>query len=112
MVLGGRDLGKSALVDTMLGVGVRDIGTACISTVSSSETKKSMNLQADISVGSSSSNQSLPGVGTLPDHFIGVPSHESALRRLCQSKPKNTHFLFLHSPEKANWFSGFPSGIL
>ena len=23
-----------------------------------------------------------------------------------------THFLFLHSPEKANWFSGFPSGIL
>lgn len=25
---------------------------------------------------------------------------------------KNTHFLFLHSPEKANWFSGFPSGIL
>jgi len=23
-----------------------------------------------------------------------------------------THFLFLHSPVKANWFSGFPSGIL
>ncbi len=22
------------------------------------------------------------------------------------------YFLFLHSPEKANWFSGFPSGIL
>ena len=23
-----------------------------------------------------------------------------------------TYFLFLHSPVKANWFSGFPSGIL
>lgn len=24
----------------------------------------------------------------------------------------SAYFLFLHSPEKANWFSGFPSGIL
>ena len=29
------------------------------------------------------------------------------------SRPsKETHFLFLHSPVKANWFSGLPSGIL
>lgn len=25
---------------------------------------------------------------------------------------QQTYFLFLHSPVKANWFSGFPSGIL
>lgn len=28
------------------------------------------------------------------------------------SQKNATHFRFLHSPVKANWFSGFPSGIL
>lgn len=35
-------------------------------------------------------------------------SHASAHSRTTSM----AYFLFLHSPEKANWFSGFPSGIL
>lgn len=35
-------------------------------------------------------------------------SHDSAHSRTTSI----AYFLFLHSPEKANWFSGLPSGIL
>ena len=34
------------------------------------------------------------------------------LAQACRLAAGYTHFLFLHSPEKANWFSGLPSGIL
>jgi len=37
-----------------------------------------------------------------------ILSHASAHSRMTSM----AYFLFLHSPEKANWFSGLPSGIL
>ncbi len=51
----------------------------------------------------------------LANDVHGVPMQELALfaSTPCPgSKRKWTYFLFLHSPVKANWFSGLPSGIL
>jgi hypothetical protein len=44
------------------------------------------------------------------DDLLGVPIQISMYANCYINKV--THFLFLASPEKANWFSGLPSGIL
>lgn len=56
-------------------------------------------------------NQALPGLSALTDNIHGVP--RSTINKFLQRHATDfTDFLFLHSPVKANWFSGLPSGIL
>ena len=44
--------------------------------------------------------------------MISVAYLRSVSFKSSQRRKRTMYFLFLHSPEKANWFSGFPSGIL
>lgn len=57
-------------------------------------------------------DETLPGIGALANHFHGVSAANRQPPATCQPRQQNTHSLFLHSPVKANWFSGLPSGIL
>lgn len=68
-------------------------------------------LQADVATVRLSSDKLLPGISTLVDNLLGVPTDGQILYNHILNAVK-TYFLFLASPEKANWFSGLPSGIL
>jgi hypothetical protein len=69
-----------------------------------------LNLRGNITRVGLASDELLPSLSTLTDDISSVPEN------LLASKPHSNecpaYFLFLHSPVKANWFSGFPSGIL
>ena len=76
-------------------------------------------LRGDVAGLGLAGDQLLPSLGALTDHVHGVASKRkkvlsALLIFLAESTQpeKKTHLLFLHSPVKANWFSGFPSGIL
>ena len=57
------------------------------------------------------SDEAVPGFGALSDNVHGVARDISSAVNL-KSCVGLTNLLFLHSPVKANWFSGLPSGIL
>ena len=58
-------------------------------------------------------DEALPGLSALTDDVHGVPVVTKMLARGSScGVVVAAHFLFLHSPVKANWFSGLPSGIL
>jgi hypothetical protein len=58
------------------------------------------------------SDQALPGLGALTDDVHGVASRIVSLSNGKMLDSNSANLLFLHSPVKANWFSGLPSGIL
>lgn len=112
-VLALGDAGKLALVNTVRRALVGDVGPVVgISIVSMAFLTVQDNLQADLAAGGLASDELLPGVGALADDLSGVPAAEIVSATVKSKGHGKTNFLFLHSPEKANWFSGFPSGIL
>lgn len=73
------------------------------------------NLQRDLAGLGLAGDELLPRLSALADNIRGVPSvllARSSRIGESHSGREGAHFLFLHSPVKANWFSGFPSGIL
>jgi hypothetical protein len=106
-VLAARNAGKLRGVDAVR-VAEGGVGPAHVSIVLWILSKS--NLQADVSTVRLSADELLPGISTLVDDLLGVPA--PVRRRDIAGLSRQTYFLFLASPEKANWFSGFPSGIL
>ena len=67
--------------------------------------------QREAARGRLAGDQALPGLTTLVDNIHGVAG-SSLVTNGSKIWGGVSHFLFLHSPVKANWFSGLPSGIL
>lgn len=107
-VLAARDASKLGGVDSV-GVVERGVGTIQVSPRDWHAMGKHDNLQVDVAAVSLSGDELLPRVGTLVDNLFSVPAE---IRYGTSYHLSETHFLFLASPEKANWFSGLPSGIL
>lgn len=79
------------------------------------ELRKGSCLQRDIAGLGLAGDELLPRLSALADNVRGVPgvllARYSRIGDFHRGR-RVAHFLFLHSPVKANWFSGFPSGIL
>lgn len=73
-----------------------------------------INLQGNITARSIARDESLIGVSALVNNLHGISRMDSGQQCTTDRFEREifTHFSFLHSPEKANWFSGLPSGIL
>lgn len=68
--------------------------------------------KGDVSWGSLASDELLPCLSALTDDVHGVTVNLLVSQLLVLLEFVCAYALFLHSPVKANWFSGFPSGIL
>ena len=110
-ILVGRKLRQLIRADAAGGVLGRGVGASEVSTEGLWVCGGGMDSQSNAARGSLAGNQALPGLGALADNVHGVAGHDVSEENLPLTLVY-THSLFLHSPVKANWFSGLPSGIL
>jgi hypothetical protein len=103
--------GKLLGGDTAGGVGDGDVGTRMEVSEIVRASAEGSGLRRDTTGLGLAGDQTLPSLGALTDDIHGVPATLLAPWSISLEQ-HSTDFLFLHSPVKANWFSGLPSGIL